>query len=189
MTNHWMVRGNVTFTDWTQHVGAGGFVNPTPILDNDACTVCNGGTVASNGGIAGYINAKWAYSITSAVELPKGINFGAALVGRQGYIIPYYRRVNPGDGSGNQRIIVSESFGSDRLPDLFNLDLRAAKEFSLTAATKLNVSIDLFNVTNERTVLWRENRLFVAAGNNAQNNRILQLQSPRVWRLGARLSF
>jgi hypothetical protein len=189
MSNHWMVRGNVTFTDWTQHVGAGGFVNPTPILDNDACTVCNGGTVASNGGLGGYINAKWAYSITSAVELPKGINFGAAIVGRQGYIIPYYRRVNPGDGAGNQRIIVSESFGSNRLPDLFNLDLRAAKELSLPAATKLNLSVDLFNVTNQRTVLWRENRLFVAAGNSTQNNRILQLQSPRVWRLGARLTF
>jgi hypothetical protein len=29
----------------------------------------------------------------------------------------------------------------------------------------------------------------VAAGNSTQNNKILQLQSPRVWRLGARLTF
>jgi hypothetical protein len=190
MSHHWMVRGNVTLTDWKQHVGPNAVVNPTPILFDDSCSICNGANVASNGGIAGYINSKWAYSLTSSIELPKGLNFGAAVVGRQGYIIPYFRRVNPRDGSGNQRILVSSDFGSDRLPDLFNLDLRLAKDFAMPAATKLNLSVDLFNATNQRTVLWRDNRMYTGNGTDlTTNNFIQQLQSPRVWRFGARLTF
>jgi hypothetical protein len=189
MTNRWMLRGNLTIMDWTQHVGPDAIVNPTAILENDSCTVCNGGTVASNGGIAGYINSRWAYSVNSAVDLPLGFNFGTAIIGRQGYIIPYFRRVNQRDGSGNENVLVSTEFGSDRLPDLFNIDLRLAHDIPLGGPTKINLALDLFNVTNQRTVLWRNNRMFVANGGDIQNNKIEQLQSPRVWRLGARVSF
>jgi hypothetical protein len=189
MSNHWMLRGNVTLQSWKQHVGQDGFVDPTPLVSGDSCTVCNGNDVGSSGGIGGYINSKWSYSVNGVYELPKGFNLGAAVVGRQGFILPYYRRVNPRDGSGTKNQMVVESFGSQRLPDLFNLDLRIAKDISLMSNIKLNLSVDLFNATNERTVLWRANRLFVANGADPSNNQIAELQSPRVWRLGARLNF
>jgi hypothetical protein len=53
----------------------------------------------------------------------------------------------------------------------------------------LTVSGDLFNVPNKRTVLQRntpieQNDISLIAG-----WRIQELQSPRVWRLGAKLSF
>ncbi|MEA2489943.1 MAG: hypothetical protein QOH21_1735, partial [Acidobacteriota bacterium] len=189
-SNRWMMRGNVTLSDWKQHVGANGFVDPTGLVSGDSCSSCNGDIVASSGGIGGYINSRWSYSLNSAVELPFGLMAGAALVGREGYVVPYFRRQNNRDGLGNKQIMVSEEFGSERLPNLFNLDLRLARDFHVPAGVVLNLAIDLFNVTNERTVLWRDNRMYSANGaDNTVNNWIEQLQSPRVWRVGARVRF
>jgi hypothetical protein len=189
-SNRWMARGNVTLSDWKQHVGANGFVDPTAIVSGDSCASCDGDLVASSGGLGGYINSRWSYSLNTAVELPFSLMAGAALVGREGYVVPYYRRQNNRDGLGNKQIMVSEEFGSERLPNLFNLDLRLARDFALPGSPVLNLSIDLFNVTNERTVLWRDNRMYSANGaDNSLNNWIQQLQSPRVWRAGARVRF
>jgi len=190
MSNRWMMRGNVTLSDWTQHLGPGAFADPTPIVAGDSCTTCDGDIVASGGGLGGYINSRWSYSLNSAVELPFGLTAGAALVGREGYVIPYFRRVNNRDGVGNKNVMVSEEFGAERLPDLFNLDLRLGRDFALPQGVELNLSVDLFNVTNERTVLWRDNRMYTADGTDVEeNNWIEQLQSPRIWRVGARLRF
>jgi hypothetical protein len=144
--------------------------------------------VASNGGVGGYINSRWSYAMNGVYNLPYRFSLGAAVVGREGYVLPYYRRVNAGDGVGNKNVMVSETFGTDRLPNLFNLDLRLAKDVLVTHGAALNLSIDLFNATNARTILWRDNRVYNATGTGL-SNRIEQLQSPRVWRLGARLSF
>jgi hypothetical protein len=189
-TNRWMMRGNVTLSDWKQHLGDDAFVDPTHIVDGDSCTSCDGSIVASDGGVAGYINSRWAYSLNTAYEGPLGFMFGAALVGREGYVIPYFRRQNNRDGIGNKDIMVSDDFGADRLPNLFNLDLRVARDFALTHGFVVNLSVDLFNVTNERTVLWRNNRMLSANGTDlTTNNKIEQLQSPRIWRFGARVRF
>jgi len=191
-SNKWMLRGNVTLSDWKQHVGTNGFVDPTHIVDDktDSCTACNGDVVASSGGLAGYINSRWAYSVNASYELPFGIQAGAALIGREGYVIPYYRRTNNRDGVGNKQIMVSEEFGSNRLPDLFNLDLRLGRDFNVSHGVVVNLAVDLFNATNERTVLWRDNRMYSAnGGDNDLNNWIEQLQSPRIWRAGARVRF
>jgi hypothetical protein len=188
-SNRWMMRGNVTLSDWTQQVGDESFQDPTPLVSGDSCSSCDGDTVASSGGLGGYINSRWSYSLNSAYELPMGFMLGAAVVGREGYVLPYYRRVNNRDGVGNKTIMVTDEFGSERLPNLFNLDLRVAKDFALTAGVTLNLSVDLFNATNERTVLWRDNRLYEAVGSDPDNNWIEQLQSPRIWRFGARMRF
>ncbi len=189
-SNRWMMRGNVTLQDWKQHVGPDGIVDPTPIVSGDSCTSCDGADVASSGGVGGYINAKWSYSMNTVIELPYKLMFGGALVGRQGYILPYYRRANARDGVGNKNVMVTDEFGSQRLDDLINIDLRLARDFALPSGITMNLSVDLFNLTNERTVLWRDNRMYSAAGDDIEtNNYILQLQSPRLFRLGARFRF
>jgi hypothetical protein len=152
--------------------------------------VCNGDVVGSNGGVGGYINSRWAYSLNGVYEAPFKLMFGAAVVGREGYILPYFRRINNRDGIGNKQVMVVDEFGSSRLPDMFNLDLRVARDFVMPYGATLNLSVDLFNVSNERTVLWRDNRMYSANGPDTEdNNWIEQLQSPRVWRFGARVRF
>lgn len=194
MQNRWMMRANVTISDWKQHVGAAGATNgdPTRLLAGSSCSTCLGSsTYASNGGADGYINSKWSGALNTVVELPYTVSLSAALVGRQGYIIPYWRRQSNPDGFGNKNILVSPKFDSTRLDNLYQLDLGVKKDLKLMGNFGLQLSADLFNVTNSRTVLWRDYRLYTANGTDlkAGSNQIKEIQSPRIWRFGARVSF
>ncbi|HUR79507.1 MAG TPA: TonB-dependent receptor [Thermoanaerobaculia bacterium] len=195
MQNHWMMRANVTLADWKQHVGADAIVDPTPLLSNstnsfDSCSVCDGATVASGGGIGNnYINSRWAYSVTGVYQLPWQFSVGAALNGREGYLIPY--RVSFRDKKeGTQKNLLVSSFDDSRLPNITNLDLRLAKDFAIRNDLALNFSIDVFNVLNTHTVLDRNTLLDVGAdGTGPAYNHISTLMSPRVVRFGARARF
>jgi hypothetical protein len=71
----------------------------------------------------------------------------------------------------------------ERYEDVFNLDLRAEKIFELRPL-QVALSIDVFNVLNEDTVLQRVSRVNIGTYNN-----ISETISPRVVRAGARISF
>jgi len=196
LSNRWMLRGNFSWMDWTQSVGAEGIVDPTLRLSGFGCNNCDGSTVAqgsgtTSGSFAGvYINSKWAYVITGLYQIPViETNFGVNLTGRQGYPMPYYHVTSSLPGEGRKSVILDGVDGS-RLPDIFTLDLRLSKEFRFGGAG-LTVSLDAFNVTNEQTVLQRQLQLY-RGGNNAkyaQANRITELVSPQIFRLGARITF
>jgi hypothetical protein len=53
----------------------------------------------------------------------------------------------------------------------------------------ITLSADLFNVPNKRTVLQRETLLFSDETPSPAGNHIEELQSPRIWRFGARFTF
>ncbi|MGZ4778519.1 MAG: hypothetical protein ACXV5L_04935, partial [Thermoanaerobaculia bacterium] len=198
MANNWMMRANVTLSDWKQDVGPRAIIDPSPLLRNstnsfDSCSVCDGATVASGGGIGNnYINSRWAYSITGVYQLPGRIRVGAALNGREGYLIPYYVQFRDRKEGTQKTLLVSPNFDSNRTPDIMNLDLRLAKDFALTGKVGLNISLDAFNVTNQHTVLDRDTLLSATAGSDGTSpvyNHISTLMSPRVLRFGARLKF
>lgn len=196
MSNRWMMRANVTLSDWKQHVGPGAVVDPTPLLSNstnsfDSCSVCDGAQVASGGGIGNnYINSRWAYSLTGVYQLPWQFNIGAALNGREGYVNPYRITFRDKKEGTQKNMLVSSNFDDNRLPNVTNLDLRLAKDIPLTHGTTLNLSIDAFNVLNQHTVLDRNTLLDVGAnGTDPAYNHISTLMSPRVLRFGARIKF
>ena len=111
-----------------------------------------------------------------------GTWFSANLTGRQGYPIPYYVRINNHDGLGSENVLVS-GVDAQRLPQLRELDLRLAKDLTLGPATS-TLAIEGFNITNERIALQRNPRL-----NQSTGNHITEFQSPRTFRLSAKLSF
>jgi outer membrane receptor protein involved in Fe transport len=70
------------------------------------------------------------------------------------------------------------------------VDLRLAREFKLMDRLGLTLSVDAFNVTDERPVLQRQPILYSRITTpNPAANQILELQSPRILRLGARVTF
>jgi hypothetical protein len=116
-----------------------------------------------------------------------GFNLAANLTGRQGYPIRYGRRIfrdtladTPGLG-----IVVPVTSDVDRFryPDIHTLDLRVAKDFHFSDLG-LTLSADLFNALNQSYVLQRQG---VLGGNRGDH--VQEILSPRVFRLGARLSF
>jgi len=142
----------------------------------------------SKGGI--YINSKWSYSINGLYQIapdrPWGFNVAANLNGREGYPLPYWRRrggTNARDNFALTSVAVTSDPDEFRLDDIHMIDARVEKEFSFSDFG-LTLGIDVFNVMNEAYVLQRNHRMAQSTSDNVR-----EVTSPRIFRLGARISF
>jgi hypothetical protein len=131
-----------------------------------------------------YTNAKWQLNINGLYQLPAGFEIAANLFGRQGYPRPFYLRLDTGALDGIINVLAVSKVDQTRLPNLWNLDLRLAKNFK---AGGLNVigSVECFNALNGNTELWR----VVDASSATAFNRLDEILSPRIVRFGLRLTF
>ncbi len=78
---------------------------------------------------------------------------------------------------------VTDSPDTYRLDDIHMVDARVEKEFTFSDFG-FTLGVDCFNVFNEAYVLQRNHRLA-----QATSDHVREVTSPRVLRLGARLSF
>lgn len=198
--DRWMLRGNLTLQDWTQDAGPEASADPSRrrvASAFTACLPCDGSVIYQSTGSgskgAVYINSKWSTSITGLYQIPViETSLGFNVNSRQGYALPYVWAVRPPTGEATKLIIAAEDVDSERNDTVTQLDLRLAKEFRFRAVG-FTVSVDAFNLLNSNTVLQRNvNQLNAAANSTAlstTSNRITEVLSPRVFRLGARLSF
>ena len=197
LANRWMLRANVTYNNWTQHAGPNSVYDPTPRIQSTSpanqawCLgVCNGPVIERSAGSGAFkdvfINSRWSMNVTGLYQLPWDFSLGASLTGRQGYPKIWRDEVSVDNGVDD---VVLNKIGSVRFPNVYELDLRAAKDFRIMNRVGLTLSADLFNVPNKRTVLQRETLLFSDESPNPVGNNIEELQSPRIWRLGARITF
>jgi len=200
LSHRWMLRGNFTLQDWTQHAGPGAIVDPTlqrinsttgiPGTGDTACPNCNGDVLFRSAGSGSkgnvYLNSKWSYSLTGTYMIPViETSLGLNLNGRQGYALPYVYRVAAG-AEGNKLVIVPSPIDQFRDPTVTELDLRLAKEIRFSRVG-LTLSIDGFNMMNSNTILQRD--MTRVNSSYSASNHVTEVLSPRVFRAGARLSF
>ena len=188
LANRWMVRGNVSWQEWEWSTPDSELEDPTHFLggghDGDPVLQGSGTGSGSKGGI--YINSNWSYSMNGlyqvAPDRPWGFNLAANLTGREGYPVPYFRRVtrNGIPGTANVQAVDSDEFRND---DIHVVDARIEKEFTFSDFG-LTLGVDVFNALNENFVLQRRHQLAIGATNN-----VTEILSPRIFRIGARLSF
>ncbi|HYU30837.1 MAG TPA: TonB-dependent receptor [Thermoanaerobaculia bacterium] len=194
LANRWMMRGNVSWQDWTWNIPDSENEDPTDTIAGgivDGTAVLQGSGVVSGAKGNVFINSAWSYSLNGlyqvAPDRPWAFSLAANLTGRQGYPLRYARRIV------RDTIVDAAGLGIDvpvvtdpdayRYPDIHILDLRVEKEFRLSDLG-LTLGADVFNALNESYVLQRQGLL---TKNNADH--VLEIVSPRVFRLGARLSF
>jgi hypothetical protein len=187
LSNKWMLRGNFSWNDWKEKCGADAVADPTPMVGN-----CPGGVVVERSGGSGnfdnvFLQTKWTYNVTGLYLLPWDFNIGASLVGRQGYPRPLREVVSVPSGGTDE--VTLQPIGSVRFPNVMNLDVRLAKDFRFFNRVGVTLAGDLFNVMNRRTILQRETTLPGADNAVANADYIIEMQSPRVWRLSTRISF
>jgi len=200
LSNRWMARGNVGFQDWKQEGGNDSCVDPTNFIALNGLWPAGPIGGAGAGGCAGndiqvdaagagsgaksgvFINSAWQFNIGGLYELPLGFNIAANLFGREGYPFVRFHRYDPSDGLGERLVIIGD-LDEVRHDDVYNFDMRLEKVIS-AAPLQVTLSADVFNVLNENTVLQRQGET-----TSANFNQILEIQSPRVVRLGARISF
>ncbi len=127
------------------------------------------------------------------LRLPVGANLNA----RQGY--PAALRDAVSGVPGGTVNVLLDPVGKIRFDNVYEMDLRLAKDFRIMNRVGVTFSGDLFNAPNKRTILQRETLILSTAGSSTNPAtattsrsagwRIAELQSPRVWRLGMRISY
>jgi hypothetical protein len=202
LSHKWMMRGSLSYNDYTESCGAGSFGNPTPALPAVAAAsggpgACPGGQYAPQSAGSGafgndFISSRWQFNITGLYVAPWDINVGASLTGRQGYAAALREAVT-GLNTGTINVVL-DPIGDIRFDNVYELDLRFAKDFHLPKGVGFTVSGDLFNAPNKRTTLQRETLVLQnanggAGGSRSAGWRITELQAPRVWRLGGKFTF
>lgn len=185
LSNKWMARAAFSYNDWQDKISgpAGHHPNPNPI-DIDAGI--DGGQVIRQGfgsGKALYIGAKWQFTANGLYQLPAGFEIAGSIFSRQGYPQPIYLQVSTGAFEGTTNVLAVPAVDASRLPTLFDLDLRLAKNFKV-GGSSFTLSAEAFNVFNSNTELNR-----VVNASSAVFNRLEEVMAPRIVRFGLRLNF
>jgi hypothetical protein len=188
MSNRWMLRGHFTYSDWNWNIGPEfrKYDDPTDVISDDL-GYSDGEDVyfsKSSGNKADVlVGGRWSYNINGLYQVmpdrPWGFNLGASVDGREGYITPPY--VSKGSSVGGRNVQLTKDIDQFRHSDVMVFNAHADKEFAF-GATRLILSLDGFNLTNEDDVLQVERN--ARSGRRYQANEAL---SPRVFRLGATL--
>ncbi|MGN6184860.1 MAG: carboxypeptidase regulatory-like domain-containing protein [Thermoanaerobaculia bacterium] len=205
LSHKWMLRVNGSYNDYTEDCGPNAYANPTKalpstgIVNGAAASAgpanCIGGQIAPQSAGSGafgnvFINSKYNANVSGVYEAPFGINVGANLLYRQGY--PNVLRDSVSGLRGGTATVALEEIGERRFDNVYQLDLRVAKDFRILSYGTFEVSADIFNATNQRTVLQRNGAIFNNSGTDVATStgyRITELQAPRVYRIGAKVTF
>lgn len=189
-SNNWMARLSATYGDWTQHYGAKSFVDPTNVA------MYNGGLVVAQSLGSGdrtrvYVDGKWQVNLSAMYTLPLGFSVAGNLYARQGYSLAYFQNVIANSSAKVPsydlvKTMLVAPYDRYRLGTVSELDLGLSKGFKVSTV-EIQLLADVFNVMNSNTVLQRQSQIGLVGPNGT--NSIREIQSPRILRLGARLSF
>jgi len=202
MSNKWMGRVAFTYNLYKQHYdsgvvpvngvannpGAGSSSasqgNPTPTPNNSLTDDIVAAQSAGSGPQTFYTSPKWQVYANTLYQLPWGLDLSAALFGRQGQIEPQYISVRAG-ADGTLKVLATPSVETLRYDDVWDFDMRLAKNIKLGGSATLTLSAEGFNLFNANTTLQAGRQVNSAA----TYQQIQEIMSPRIFRLGARFAF
>ncbi|MEO8359623.1 MAG: carboxypeptidase regulatory-like domain-containing protein [Vicinamibacteria bacterium] len=187
MSRGWAANLAVSYNDWTEQYSDANRVNalgnPTKLETN---ALLDGGPVSVLSGASGkasfYSSFSWQIYADAFVNLPASLSFSTAIFGRQGGVLP--TNITGSLGADATTRILAGSVDGARYADVWNLDFRLARNSKIGRIT-ITPSIELFNALNNDVVLSRARD----AGSVATFGRVEEVISPRIFRVGARLSF
>ena len=194
LSKNWMLRATVGWSTFRQYMAPESIQNPNNLW--------NWGGQNDDGGLATavspkanvWLNAAWQFNLNGLYRGPWGLTLGANLYGRQGYPRPYKVVVDTGDVANSEWSLLIDDMDTYRYSDVYQLDLRLQKEFRIGPVT-VTPAVELFNVANSNTLVnseptagWyhAETGAFVA---NTYFDATIEVQSPRIVRLGIQVSF
>ena len=201
LSKNWMLRGNFGWNSFKQYLTAASIQDPNNLWgsfyegtgQND-----NGGiAVGSSSKDSVFLNGSWQFNLTGLYQGPWGLAFGVNFFGREGYPNPYYVRAYTHDVAGTVANILIGKVDTYRYPNVYELDFRLQKTFQIGPVTVIP-AVEIFNVTNDGTVLQRFQRTGTfnrSSGHpnqfvqNQYFNQIIEVQSPRIVRLGLQVNF
>jgi hypothetical protein len=132
---------------------------------------------------------KYQYIMNAAYQAKYNITVGMNYLFRQGYSTPFYRGGTPGSAdivspSGKSVLLVGD-VGEYRLPNVHSLDGRLSWALRIQNRASVHLDLDIFNMFNNSTVLGKQLNLSSAT----TFNQVREIMNPRIFRLGARVTF
>ncbi len=197
LTDKWMMQGSFTWSKWKQNVSkvATGCINPTNQVGYSTFGNYLGGNSCASGDIAydfygaTWINAPWAYAVSGLYQFPYNFNLSASIFGHAGYPTPYYLVSNPGDTLGNDFVAVGNA-DAHRMSSVYEVDMGLQKVVPIGGTADVTLSVNMFNVFNTNTIIFRRSRTRLVTSATAPNAGLASnQQNPRVLSFGARVSF
>ncbi len=197
LSNRWMFRGFLAVQEWTKAIecyatGPTGECTTAPGIQDPANLVgdatIDGSPVVQYEGWVGALgvvgSSRWQYNLNGLVQLPKNFSVAANIHGREGYNSPAFIQVDVQDADGRWGTPSMQIHGSDsyRCDDLHMVDLRLGHLLQLEGGTNLDLSLEVFNLFDEDTILGVDH-------NSRVLGRVEEVLGPRVVRLGARITF
>jgi hypothetical protein len=196
LADRWFSRVAFSYNNYTEHPGAGSVQNPTR-TDTTGGTLSgpqvDGGQFAPRSGGSGkgdiFYNAKWQLNANAFYQFAHDIEVGGNIFGRQGYASPYVLRLSAGR-DGALRAVATPEVDTNRYPNLWDLDLRVAKDIRIGSGTSsagpfsIKLALDMFNVMNSNTLLAQGRQV-----NSSAFLAINDILSPRILRFTASFRF
>jgi hypothetical protein len=190
-SDKWMARFNFTYADWKQHGVAEGQIDPANLQGG---TETDGGIVApqsvSSGKSGIFLNSRWQGTLSGMYTFPYDFNLSTSLYAREGYPNAYYVLLPSSNTPGTSSLYYQlGDMNTTRLNAVFEWDLGIAKVLRVGPAS-VTLQLDIFNLLNRNTVLQRQARVrSTMTTTDSRDNNIIEVQSPRIFRVGARISF
>ena len=186
MSNKWAANLAFSYNNWTEDYSDSNrtntFGNPSkvegsPLVDGGPVSILSGGS----GKASFYSSFKWQVYADALVNLPASFSLSTAVFGRQGGIYP--TNITTSIGEPVQARILATAVDATRYDNLWNLDFRLGRNSKIGRVT-ITPSVELFNALNNDLVLSRARN-----ANSGTLGRVEEVISPRIFRVGARLSF
>jgi hypothetical protein len=185
LANRWSLRGHLTYADWDWKIGDqfGRFDDPTDEIgtddSDDVYAEQSGGNKSEI-----FTGSRWSFNVNGLYQVAPGkpwaFNVGASVTGREGFISPPFAQA--GSAVGQRSVQLTGGLDDFRNDDVVVFDARIDKDFTF-GGVNLNLSLDGFNLTNEHYVLQTDRDATVHSYD------ILEVLSPRVFRLGVTIRF
>src|SRR4029078_6213458 len=163
LSNKWMARVAFSRNNAREHFDSAAAMydtnRTTPPTLSEALK--DGGQFAPQSGGSGagnvYINAKWQFNANAMYQAPWGLEVSGNVFGRQGYPFPLFRQGTTATlgPDSTLSVLVTPQIDYFRYPNLWNTDLRAARNFK-AGTVNIRGIIHAFNVFNANTVLVRK---------------------------------
>jgi hypothetical protein len=198
LSNKWRMRAFLMYSEWQQKFDGDLPLNPGlygRLAQNSGDpTNYRGGTTDDGGLIAVQSQSSgnkrdvfvgsstWQFNVNGLYQLPMNWSVSGNIYGREGYGLGDYS-VSPATSEGFKSL-QNGAIDSVRYDDLWMVDLRVAKTWLLGQNTNVELAGELFNATNENTVLQQDQRMDATTF-----QRIGEIVSPRVLRIVATVNF
>ncbi len=195
-SDRWMARFNFTWSSLRQYGLAEGRIDPSNLRGGSEVEGGLVGMMPGNTWAKAPTSSRWQGALAGTYTLPLDVNLSTSLYARDGNPLPYFRQVYSANAPGYAQTKWYALTGVDdyRLPTVFEWDLGLSKVVKV-GPVNVTLMADVFNVLNRNTVLQRVVRLrstYAGDGSiirNPNDNAIREIQSPRIFRFGARVNF